>query len=91
MAHNTRAAGLYYTACCFLLYFVAAAVSFNGYYDKWHFNENGVAGEDHRFQFEMMVDGTAYRPFIYRQMLPSAQGELPTAHRAVPLTKFVFV
>src|ERR1039457_665866 len=72
MAHNTRAAGLYYTACCFLLYFVAAAVSFNGYYDKWHFNENGVVGEDHRFQFEMMVDGTAYRPFIYRQMLPSA-------------------
>ena len=59
MAHNTRAAGLYYTACGFLLYFVAAAVSFNGYYDKWHFNENGVAGEDHRFQFEMMVDGTA--------------------------------
>jgi len=39
------------------LFFVAASVSFNGYYDKWHFSEDGVAGENDRFQFEMMVDG----------------------------------
>jgi hypothetical protein len=51
---------------------VVASVSFNGYYDKWHFSEDGVSGEDDRFQFEMMMDGTAYRPYIYRQMLPSA-------------------
>jgi hypothetical protein len=72
MAQKTLAVSLYYKACCFVLYFVAATVSFNGYYDKWHFNEDGVSGKDDRFRFEMMVDGTAYRPFVYRQMLPSA-------------------
>ena len=72
MALNTLADRLFYIACCFLLYFVAAAVSFNGFYDKWHFGEDGVSGEDDRFQFEMMMDGTAFRPYIFRQMLPSA-------------------
>jgi hypothetical protein len=60
---------------------VAASVSFNGYYGKWHFGEDGVSGEDDRFQFEMMMDGTAFRPYIFRQMLPSAANWLD---RTVP-------
>jgi hypothetical protein len=72
MAQKTLADRLFYNACCFVLYFLAAAVSFNGYYDKWHFGEDGVSGEDDRFQFEMVMDGTAFRPYVFRQMLPSA-------------------
>jgi hypothetical protein len=81
MAHNTLSPRLFYNACCCVLYFVAAAVSFNGYYDKWHFGEDGVSGEDDRFQFEMMIDGTAFRPYIFRQMLPSIANWLD---RAIP-------
>jgi len=81
MASKTLADHLFHKACCFVLYFVAASVSFNGYYDKWHFGEDGVSGEDDRFQFEMMMDGTAFRPYIFRQMLPSAAN---FANRAVP-------
>ena len=62
---------LYFKACCFVLFFVAASASFNGYYQKWHFGEAGVSGEDERFSFEAMVDGTANRPWVYRQFLPA--------------------
>jgi hypothetical protein len=58
-----------------------ASASFSGYYDKWHFGEEGVAGEDPRFHFEMMVDGTAHRPYVYRQLLPTAADWMD---RAVP-------
>jgi len=68
---KTRAARLYYGVFCFVLYFVAAAASFNGYYDKWHFSEAKVAGEDTRFNFENVVDGTAMRPVAYRVLLPT--------------------
>ena len=81
MAHNTLSARLFYRACCCVLYLVAASVSFNGYYDKWHFAEDGVSGEDDRFQFAMMLDGTAFRPYVFRQMLPSIAN---WADRAVP-------
>jgi hypothetical protein len=72
MIRKRLASRLYFGVCCFVVYFVAASASFNGYYDKWHFGEEGVAGEDPRFHFEMMVDGTAYRPYVYRQLLPTA-------------------
>jgi hypothetical protein len=62
---------LYHKALCFVLYFVAASASFNGYYDKWHFREAGVSGAYGPAQFDMVVNGTASRPFVYRQMLPA--------------------
>ena len=70
MIQRTLASKLFSRACFFLLYFVAASASFSGYYNKWHFGEDGVSGEDDRFRFEMVVDGTAYRPYVYRQLLP---------------------
>ena len=68
---------LYYRVCCCVLFFVAAAASFNGYYDKWHFREPSVAGASsapgvslNQYGFAEIIDGTAARPFIYRQLLP---------------------
>ena len=43
MVKKPFAAALYSRACLFALFFVAASVSFNGYYDKWHFSEDSVA------------------------------------------------
>ena len=62
---------LYYGTCLFVLFFVASSTSFNGFYQKWHFCEIGVSGQYYRATFESMVDGTAWRPYVYRQMLPS--------------------
>ena len=63
---------LYSRVCCFVLFFVAASASFNGFYDKWHLREAGVGESDEYASFESMVDGTAYRPYVYRQLLPTA-------------------
>src|ERR1700692_298051 len=63
---------LYHRVCCFVLFFVAASASFNGYYEKWHFHEAGFPGEWGPDSFERMVDGTADRPYVYRQLLPDA-------------------
>jgi len=86
MPQKPLASRLYFRVCCFVVYFVVASASFNGYYDKWHFGEEGVAGEDPRFHFEMMMDGTAYRPYVYRQLLPSAANwmdrEVPASIKA---------
>jgi hypothetical protein len=71
MFQKAFSSGLYFKACCFALYFIVASASFNGYYHKWHFSEDDVTGEDARFHFDMMVDGTAYRPYVYRQLLPA--------------------
>ena len=61
---------LYYKACCALLFFMAAAASFNGFYDKYRLLDTDEFGNlAGRIAFERFVDGTANRPFIYRQML----------------------
>jgi hypothetical protein len=64
--------------CCCVLFFLAAAASFNGYYHKWHFREPGVfagAGSDNnaksKYGLADMLDGTAARPFVYRQLTPA--------------------
>ena len=61
---------LYYRVCCFVLFFVAAAASFNGFYDKWHFLEQFSHPPVNRNDFGSMVDGSAARPYVYRQLLP---------------------
>jgi hypothetical protein len=62
---------LYYRVCCLALSFVAAAASFNGYFVKWHFREAGTSSLFMaNASFDAMVDGTAARPYVYRQLLP---------------------
>jgi hypothetical protein len=61
---------LYVRVCCFVLFFVVAAVSFSGFYAKWHFNEQDVPGDNTAASFETMVEGTAQRPVIFRQLIP---------------------
>lgn len=62
---------LYNRACCLVLFFVAASASFHGYYDKWHFIDGDLdPSTKGKNNFEAMVDGTARRPFVYRQLLP---------------------
>lgn len=67
---QTGTAKLYVHLCCFVLFFVAAAASFSGYYQKWHFAEADVPGDDSWASIETMLDGTAHRPSVYRRLLP---------------------
>ena len=71
MLAETFRTKLYAHVCCFILFFVTAAASFGGFYAKWHFNEADVPGDNSAASFESMVDGTAQRPVIYRQLIPS--------------------
>ena len=61
---------LWFRFSYFLLFFVAAAASFNGFYDKYKLLEAGTTNPEMQQTFEAMVDGTAPRPFVYRQLLP---------------------
>jgi hypothetical protein len=63
-------AHLYAHVCRFVLFFVVAAAAFSGFYAKWHFNEADVPGDNSAASFESMVEGTAQRPAIYRQLMP---------------------
>ncbi len=70
MLSSLRSSKNYYPVLTFVLFFIAAAASFNGFYDKWHFREPGLLGFNESCRFENIVDGTAERPFVYRQLLP---------------------
>jgi hypothetical protein len=62
---------LYYRVCCFVVFSVAAAASFNGYYDKYRLYDTDPNGSTQGTNlFEPMVDGSAERPYVYRQLLP---------------------
>jgi len=50
-----------------LLYVVVAAAAFNGFYTKWRLNDGHGP-----HSLASMVDGTAYRPYVYRQLVPAA-------------------
>jgi hypothetical protein len=62
---------LYYRVCTLVLFALAAAASFNGFYRQSHFSEAGIPGAWYQADFQAMVNGTAYRPYVYRQMLPT--------------------
>ncbi|SSW61732.1 hypothetical protein [Achromobacter agilis] len=49
-----------------LLYVVVAAAAFNGFYTKWRLNDGHGP-----HSLASMVDGTAYRPYVYRQLVPA--------------------
>ncbi len=70
---------LYYRICGFVLFFVAAAASFSGYYDKYRLLESGTVNPEFKQTFEAMMDGTAPRPFVYRQLLPAIAKTLADA------------
>lgn len=72
MTDTDLSSRLYRYSCLFVLFFVAAAASFNGYYDKWQLLDTDLHGSTQgKSNFERMVDGTAERPFVYRQLLPA--------------------
>ena len=71
MNRSAWPAKLYHRVCLLALFFVAAAASFNGAYAKWHFREAGVAGAMAPASFDAMLNGTAARPYVYRQLLPA--------------------
>lgn len=48
-----------------MIYVVVAAAGFHGYYTKW-----GMSDEVPAQSLVTMLDGTAARPFVYRQLLP---------------------
>lgn len=70
--------GLYYRVCCVMFFFVAAAASFNGYYDKWQFREAGSNDFRPESSLDAMLNGTAARPYVYRQLLPETANWLNT-------------
>lgn len=50
--------------CC--AYVVVAAAAFNGFYTKWRLNDGNPA-----LSLAHMVEGTAHRPYVYRQFVPA--------------------
>jgi hypothetical protein len=57
----------------FFVYLSIAAASFNGFYQKWGMRADPAAGtKEARYSFASMVEGTAHRPFVYRQLIPQA-------------------
>jgi hypothetical protein len=85
MPPGTRSNRLY-RMCCFVLFFAAASASFSGYYQKWHFAEADMPGDDAWASIEAMLDGTAHRPSVYRQLIPATanwlEGAVPQTARA---------
>lgn len=47
-----------------LIYFIVASASFQGYFSKWSFRIEPTLSIDR------MLDGTANRPYVYRQLIP---------------------
>jgi hypothetical protein len=81
MDRLSAASTLYRRTCLCLLFFVAASISFQGFYGKWHFREPGVVGgvgdtPEWRFGLADVLEGTAIRPYVYRQLLPTLANRL---------------
>jgi hypothetical protein len=71
MPKAQQSSSLYHKLCLLALYLLVGAAAFHGSYNKWHFAEAGLRGQSSRFNIESILDGTADRPFIYRQLLPA--------------------
>jgi hypothetical protein len=75
--------------CLVVLLVVSAAASFSAFYEKWHFREAGGRGFDPVATFDQMIDGTAYRPYIYRQLLPDVANWLTRALPTEALSRVI--
>jgi len=53
-----------------IVYFVVAAAGFCGFYMKWGLHDLNQYPNDGQLSIRTMLDGTSYRPFIYRRLLP---------------------
>jgi len=49
-----------------VIFWIVSAASFSGYISKW-----GLLDKQVRNGVEMMLEGTAHRPFVYRQLVPA--------------------
>ncbi|MGA3046148.1 MAG: hypothetical protein ABSD67_05970 [Terracidiphilus sp.] len=70
MSRTRSASRLYYGICCLVLFFVAAAASFNDSLNRWHFDSFAPGSLHSAGSFAADLDGTDQRPFVYRQLLP---------------------
>lgn len=62
------------------LYATFAAISFNGFYQKWGLRDgDGAWDNDARYSFVMMIEGKAHKPFIYRSLLPATANAVEAA------------
>ena len=77
-----RSPQIFHRVCLLVLLVVVSASSFSAFYQKWHFREQGARGTDLIAEFDRMIDGTAHRPYIYRQLLPDFANGLA---RALPV------
>lgn len=59
-----------------VIYFITASASYSGYFSKWQFVDGNP-----RLSVPVMLDGTASRPFVYRQLLPAVANGI---ERALP-------
>lgn len=51
------------------LFWIVAAASFSGFAGKWSLRDGA-----RRYGIEAMLDGTAHKPFVYRQLAPMVSG-----------------
>lgn len=66
-----RGSLLYDKVWILLIFFAAACASFNGFNDKWDFyTQPQHTVYPYVARFDAMVDGTAPRPYVYRQLIP---------------------
>lgn len=70
IVRRTLSPRLYYQVCCLVLFLLASSASSNEFYRRTHFSESHWPGASLRATFEGMINGTAYRPYVYRQLLP---------------------
>lgn len=57
-----------------VVYVLVAAAAFNGYYTKWQMSDFTP-----RQSLALMLDGTAARPYVFRQLLPQAANAIEAA------------
>ena len=72
---------IFYMICTYALLFISAAAAFNGYFDKsklqdWRNAPDDIYGPA---TFAAMLDGTAWRPYVYRQLIPSMANLIDSA------------
>jgi hypothetical protein len=72
-----------------LIYFIVASASFQGYFSKWSFRVEPI------FSIDRMLDGTANRPYVYRQLIPQIANAIdqvtPKTIKEKIASKFSFI
>jgi hypothetical protein len=69
-------AASWFLLCTF--FFIVAAASHSGVIAKWSLRDANDSFENSRYSFKSMVDGTAHKPFVYRQFVPALANALDT-------------